>query len=76
MQKNGLWLGSLRRPKGGHAVAIQSEPARRVYRYVDANFGHFRLGSPGRFPTWLNQFLVTSGYSARYTSGTVLRQVG
>jgi hypothetical protein len=74
--KNGLWLVSLRRPKGGHAVAIQSEPARGVYRYFDANFGHFRLSSPGRFTTWLNQFLVTSGYGARYTIGSVLRQVG
>jgi hypothetical protein len=64
-QRNGLWLVSLRRPKGGHAVAIQSEPTKSVYRYFDANFGHFRLSSASRFKTWLNQFLMKSGYAAR-----------
>jgi hypothetical protein len=75
-QRNGLWLVSLRRPKGGHAVAIQSEPTKSVYRYFDANFGHFRLSSASRFKVWLNQFLMKSGYAARYTSGSVLRLVG
>jgi hypothetical protein len=71
-QRNGLW----RRPKGGHAVAIQSEPTKSVYRYFDANFGHFRPNSASRFKAWLNQFLMKSGYAARYTSGSVLRLVG
>ena len=75
-QRGGLWLVSLRRPKGGHAVAIQSEPTKAVYRYFDANYGHFRMNAASRFKTWLNQFLMTSGYAARYTSGSVLRLVG
>ena len=75
-QRNGLWLVSLRRPKGGRAVAIQSEPTNSVYRYFDANFGHFRLNSASRFKAWLNQFLMKSGYAARYTSGPLLRLVG
>jgi Yersinia/Haemophilus virulence surface antigen len=75
-QRNGLRLVSLRRPKGGHAVAIQSEPTKSVYRYFDANFGHFRLNSASRFKAWLNQFLMKSGDAARYTSGSVLRLVG
>ena len=34
------------------------------------------MNSPSRFKTWLNQFLMQSGYAARYTSGSVLRVVG
>jgi len=75
-QRNGLWLVSLRRPKGGHAVAIQSEPTKSVYRYFDANFGHLRLNSASRFKAWLNLFPMKSGYAARCTSGSVLRLVG
>jgi hypothetical protein len=44
--------------------------------YFDASFGHFRLSSASRFKAWLNQFLMKSGYAARYTSGSVLRRVG
>ena len=75
-RRGGLWLVSLRRPGGGHAVAIQSEPTKGVFRYFDANYGHFRMNSAGRFKTWLNDFFMKSGYSARYTNQTVLRLVG
>jgi hypothetical protein len=75
-QRGGLSLVSLRRPKGGHAVAIQSEPTKAVYRYFDANSGHFRMNSASRFKTWLNQFLMKPSYAARYTSGSILRLVG
>ena len=47
-----------------------------IAQSVEANFGHFRMSSPSRFKTWLNQFPMPSGYAARYTSGLVLRLVG
>lgn len=60
---------SLKRKGGGHGVAVQAEKhgAKEVYRYFDANFGHFQFDSRQRFAAWLDDFLKTaSGYHARY----------
>jgi len=61
----GLYLVRLRREGGGHAVAIDSEKG--VYRFMDANFGHFAFKKPERFEQWLVEFLAQSGYAKRYT---------
>jgi len=60
---------SLKRKGGGHGVAVHAEHhgGREVYRYFDANYGHFEFASRDRFAAWLDDFLKTvSGYHDRY----------
>jgi len=66
----GPYLIRLRREGGGHAVAMQNDAAKKVYRFFDANNGHFVLKDANRFQVWLNDFLVRSNYRMQYSKET------
>ena len=66
----GCYLIRLRRDGGGHAVAMQSDMGRKVFRFFDANYGHFVLKSALRFQIFLNDFLHRSNYQTRYSKET------
>jgi hypothetical protein len=72
-QVNGTWYVALRRAGGvGHAVALQVDSRAGEYRFFDANYGEFKFASAERLKEWLAQFLIASGYAARYTVRTEL----
>jgi hypothetical protein len=71
-QGNGTWYVALRRVGGGHAVALQVDSHADEYRFFDANYGEFKFASAERLNQWLAQFLIASGYAARYTVQTEL----
>jgi hypothetical protein len=71
-QANGTWYVALRRVGGGHAVALQVDSHAGEYRFFDANYGEFKFASAERLKQWLAQFLIASGYAARYTVQTEL----
>ena len=49
----GFYLIRLRREGGGPAAATQSETAKKLYHFFDANDGHFVLNGAHRFQVWL-----------------------
>jgi len=63
---SGLYLVGFFRSGGGHGVAMESNTASGLFRYFDANFGHFVLKGQTRFTQWLGKFLIDSGYYSRY----------
>jgi hypothetical protein len=70
---DGCYMIQYRRPGGGHLVAIQKEP--KVFRYFDANYGHFVFNSVDRFRSWYTGFLDDSKYRTRYTDRTIVTPV-
>ncbi len=71
----GCYLISLRRDGGGHAVAMQSDPIKKTYRFFDANYGHFVLKGADRFQVFLTDYLLRSNYKTRYSKETFVYPV-
>ena len=72
---SGLYLVGFFRSGGGHGVAMESNLASGLFHYFDANYGHFVLKGPTRFKAWLTEFLIDSGYQARYLTRTEIDKV-
>jgi len=69
----GCYMIQYKRAGGGHLAAIQIEE--KIFRYFDANFGHFAFTTKDRFLNWYQDFLTESGYRARYTVASIVTKV-
>lgn len=65
----GCYYVSLRRPGGGHAVAMQNMGP-SGWRFFDANFGCFHVRKSGEFWEFMDWYLEATGYDETYTEMT------
>lgn len=70
-----LYLVSLYRAGGSHAVGIEVTGNAASYRFFDPNYGQFILRGSAAFVIFLQRFFADTGYGATYNVAMTARRI-